>query len=118
MYEVMHSFTDLQDSNYRYNVGDTYPRDGLKVSVERLLELSSSHNRQKRQLIRLVVDNAVTASEPEQEETPEKDAISKTDINRMNKSSLVELALSVGIEGADEMSGANLKAELINYYNL
>ncbi len=53
MYEVIHFFTDLQDDNYPYNAGDIFPHNGLKVSEERLKELSSNNNRQKKPLIRL-----------------------------------------------------------------
>lgn len=45
MFKVMEPFTDLQDNNYLYNVGDTFPRDGLEVSEERLAELSSTGNK-------------------------------------------------------------------------
>ena len=41
MYKVIEYFTDLQDANYEYNVGDTFPRKGLNVSDERLTELST-----------------------------------------------------------------------------
>lgn len=44
MYKVVRLFTDLQDDNHLYNVGDCYPRDGLKVSEERIKELSSDKN--------------------------------------------------------------------------
>ncbi len=46
MYKVIEYFTDLQDANYEYNVGDTFPRKGLNVSDERLAELSTKENRQ------------------------------------------------------------------------
>ena len=45
MYKVLVAFTDLQDKNRTYNVGDTFPRDGFKVSAERLQELSSTNNK-------------------------------------------------------------------------
>lgn len=43
---------------------------------------------------------------------------SKTEINRMSTSALQELATSVGIEGADEMTGAELKRLLIDKFDL
>ena len=46
MYKVVCFFTDLQDNNHPYNVGDTFPREGVKVSEARLKELSSDSNRQ------------------------------------------------------------------------
>ncbi|MCG1573278.1 Rho termination factor N-terminal domain-containing protein [Staphylococcus epidermidis] len=54
MYKVIEYFTDLQDDNYEYNVGDTFPRKGLNVSDERLTELSTKENRQNKPLIERV----------------------------------------------------------------
>ena len=45
MYRVIESFTDLQDNNYVYYVGDTFPRDGVEVGLERVAELASDKNR-------------------------------------------------------------------------
>ena len=45
MYKVIKSFTDLQDNNYAYYVGDTFPRNGVKVGAERIAELASDKNR-------------------------------------------------------------------------
>ncbi len=45
MYEVLKYFEDLTDGNYPYNEGDVFPRKGLKVSKERITELSGSDNR-------------------------------------------------------------------------
>ena len=47
MYKVIRFFTDLQDNDYPYNEGDIFPRDGLSVSKERLVELSSTNNKQR-----------------------------------------------------------------------
>ena len=45
MYKVIKSFTDLQDNNYAYSVGDTFPHDGVEVDAERISELASDKNR-------------------------------------------------------------------------
>ena len=45
MYKVIKSFTDLQDNNYAYYVGDTFPHNGVEVGAERIAELSSDKNR-------------------------------------------------------------------------
>lgn len=45
MYKVIKSFTDLQDNNYAYYVGDTFPHNGGDVDSERIAELSSDKNR-------------------------------------------------------------------------
>ena len=36
----------MQDNNFAYNVGDEYPRKGVKVLASRYKELASSKNRQ------------------------------------------------------------------------
>ena len=51
MYKVIKYFTDLQDNDYPYEVGDAYPRKGLVVSDERIKELSGSNNKQGTALI-------------------------------------------------------------------
>lgn len=43
---------------------------------------------------------------------------SKTDINTMKTADLQSLATSVGIDGAEEMTGAELKKLLIEHYGL
>lgn len=58
MYKVIKLFTDLQDNGHRYEVGDEYPRLGLKPSLARIAELSGSNNRQKTPLIVEVDDLA------------------------------------------------------------
>ena len=56
MYKVIEVFDDLQDIDetgkmHRYEKGDAYPRDGVKPSTERILELSSDRNRRGKPLI-------------------------------------------------------------------
>ena len=46
MYKVIKAFTDLQDDNHKYDVGDEYPRKDLSVLPSRIKELASSKNRQ------------------------------------------------------------------------
>lgn len=50
-YKVVKLFDDLQDDAYRYQVGDTYPRKGLKPSEGRIKELLGSKNLQGEPLI-------------------------------------------------------------------
>ena len=66
MYKVIRYFTDLQDSNRPYNVGDQFPHIecGYPVTEKRLAELASRNNMQKTPLIRYV----------EVEEAPKKPA--------------------------------------------
>ena len=56
MFRVVKLFTDLQDDNYKYEVGDEYPRLGLKPSLARIKELSGSDNKQGTPLIEEVED--------------------------------------------------------------
>lgn len=46
MYKVIKFFHDLQDNNHPYNVGDEYPRKDVKVTDERIAELSGKDNKQ------------------------------------------------------------------------
>ena len=45
MYKVIESFTDLQDNNHVYSVGDIFPHNGVEVGAERIAELASDKNR-------------------------------------------------------------------------
>ena len=63
MYRVIKAFVDLQDNNYKYDVGDTYPRKGLNVLQSRINELAGDKNKQKTPLIEEI---------PEVEEKPKK----------------------------------------------
>lgn len=46
MYRVIKHFTDMQDNNFAYNVGDEYPRKGMSVLPSRIKELAGRKNRQ------------------------------------------------------------------------
>ena len=56
MYEVIRFFTDLQDNNRAYSVGDIFPHTDCSypVTEKRLAELASRNNLQKTPLIRYV----------------------------------------------------------------
>lgn len=106
-YVVIKGFTDAFTGE-RYAVGERYPRRGF-VKKERANELSSSNNKRGIPLI--------AAKESKSEEVAEK-KVTKTDISRMNKETLVEKAKEIGVENAEEMSGSALKDKLVEYYGL
>lgn len=114
MYEVIHFFTDLQDNEYPYHVGDLFPHDGLVVDSKRLKELSGSNNLQKKPLIRLIEKQPLQMSESEHVEKQ----YTRTDINRMSTAELQTLATEIGIGNAQETSGNELKKILIEHFGL
>ena len=68
MYRVIKSFTDLQDNNYAYYVGDTFPRNGVEAGAERVAELSSDKNLQGVAWIEEVVEKAKRTRKKKDEE--------------------------------------------------
>ena len=84
MFKVVHFFTDLQDAEHPYSVGDAYPREGASVTDERIAELSSAKNLQGQPLIMEVPHNEsmdAEDSEPEKaEEEPAGDEASPAEI--------------------------------------
>lgn len=64
MYKVIHYFEDLQDHNHPYNLGDTFPRAGKKVSETRLSELASGENKLGKPLIQYEEDVAPAEKKP------------------------------------------------------
>ena len=68
MYKVIKYFTDLQDNNYAYYVGDTFPRNGVEVGSERIAELSSDKNLQGVPLIEEVAEKQKRTRKKKDEE--------------------------------------------------
>ena len=110
-YKVIHYFTDLQDFNHPYNVGDIYPRIGLNVTDARLSELASDRNKQGKPLIEKVEEVRKTEFSKKIEKQ-----YNKTVINRMSTSELKELAKENGVD--DTLSGAEIKKALIDKFGL
>ena len=63
MYKVLWAFKDLQDDEYRYEKGDTYPRAGYKPTIKRIDELSGSNNKRGKPLIKASEDSAQSVTE-------------------------------------------------------
>ena len=117
-YKVIHRFTDLQDFNHLYNVGDAFPRIGMKVSQSRIDELASNKNKLKTPLIELEKDKKIDdfsqyMNEPEETKETE---YTKTEINRMSTADLKKLAEMNGLDNS--LSGAELKKLLMEHYGL
>ena len=68
MYKVIKSFTDLQDNNYAYYVGDTFAHNGVGVDAERVAELSGDKNLQGVPLIKEVVEKPKRTRKKKEEE--------------------------------------------------
>ena len=68
MYKVIKSFTDLQDNNYAYYVGDTFPRNGVEAGAERVAELSSDKNLQGVPLIEEIAEKPKRTRKKKDEE--------------------------------------------------
>lgn len=71
-YKVIKYFTDLQDNDFAYNTGDTFPREGLNVKPSRIAELAGSDNRRGEPLIELVKDDKAVEETEDTPETKEK----------------------------------------------
>lgn len=115
-YKVIQRFTDLQDFNHLYKVGDVFPRLGIKVSKSRLDELASSKNKQGKPLIEKekVVDEFEKYMNPPVESS--NFSYTKTEINRMSTADLKRLAEDNKLDSS--LSGAELKKKLIEYFGL
>lgn len=87
-YEVIKYFTDLQNNDYEYNVGDVFPREDLKVSDDRIKELSTNKNRQRTPLIKPV--------------------LAEKNYSEMKVSELREIAGNRGVEGYNGMKKSEL----------
>lgn len=69
MYKVIKRFKDLQDNDHIYHAGDTFPREGVEVSEDRINELSSDVNRRGEPLIEAVPEDIPkeVVSEPKED---------------------------------------------------
>lgn len=91
-YEVVKFFTDLQDNDHPYYVGDVFPRDGITVTETRLQELSTAANRQGVPLIQAA-----------------ENYFDKKRLSAMRVSDLSSLAQNIGLD----TSGCKVKADFV-----
>ena len=99
-YEVIRYFTDAQDNEYAYHEGDTYPRDGLNVSEQRINDLMSGNNFQKISLIKKSKTVKKTTS------------LTKEDVQKMPYMKLKSVAKANGVDIEDKKADA-IRSELI-----
>lgn len=78
MYKAIIAFTDLQDANHIYHVGDIYPRDGFEPSQERIDELSGSANKVGCPLITEIAELDPDGKPKEEHEKPVKKVVRRT----------------------------------------
>lgn len=121
MYRVIRFFTDAQDSEHAYFVGDTYPRKGVAPSDERIKNLLSGNNFQKVPLIELVKD-AVAEEEVIEESKVETKAESEVtwtaeEIQKMPFMKLKSIAKKNDIEVKDR-EAKDIRADLIEKLGL
>lgn len=88
MYKVLINFADLQDNNYRYHAGETFPRKGVNVTPERIDELLTDKNRRHKPVIEEVKEPTKKEPTPEPKvvaeektvETPKRGRKKKEDV--------------------------------------
>lgn len=78
MYKVIKFFTDLQDNKHPYNVGDTFPREGVEVTEDRIRELATTENRRNEPLIEEIVEDAAEETETAEETAEEVETAEET----------------------------------------
>lgn len=68
---VIAPFVDLEDGHHMYRVGDIYPRAGLNVSDERIMQLLSNKNKAHKSLLERVAKQTNEESSAVETETVE-----------------------------------------------
>lgn len=92
---AIHYFEDLQDNGTAYDPGTLYPREGVEVSDDRLRELETGKNKQKKPLIA-----AIKQLPPKQvvKESPVQKDLTVEELEKMKVTELRELADQNGLE--------------------
>ena len=117
MYKVIRYLRDAQDNRRAYNVGDTFPREGMTVSQERINDLVNGNNFQQVPLIAYVPDKDAKKEEKPKETTKkesvkESSDISKDEISKMPFFKLKSVAKEYGIDVKDKKADV-IRAELM-----
>lgn len=84
MYIVIRDFRDMHDKDHQYHEGDVFPREGIKVSDERIAELATDSNRLKTPLIAEVIEEE-PVEEPVEEPAEEPEEAPKPRRRRRKK---------------------------------
>lgn len=123
MYRVIRFFTDAQDSEHAYFVGDTYPRKGVAPSDERIKNLLSGNNFQKVPLIELVKDAVAEDEVSEEVETKDQNKVESEvtwtaeEIQKMPFMKLKSIAKKNDVEVKDR-EAKDIRADLIEKLGL
>lgn len=107
-YKVIKFFTDLQDGDHPYNVGDVFPREGVTVTEARFQELSTAANRQGVPLIQVVEEDPDNGNTTFGIPIVEGHFDEKS-LSAMKNDDLSKLAQDLGLD----ISGCKVKADFV-----
>jgi hypothetical protein len=102
MYRVIKYFTDLQDNNHAYRVGDIYPRVGFAPSEKRVKELLSGENRRKVKLIEEVPETPLKGEESPQNEPQIEEAEEEQPVAEVEAAETADVAEESEAEQVEE----------------
>ncbi len=111
-YKVIRYFTDAQDNEYAYREGDTYPREGLNVSEQRIKDLLSGNNFQRVALIAPDLQTKDAKKEVEEPKKEEEVKWTEEEILKMPFMKLKSIAKQNGVETKDR-EASDIRSELI-----
>ena len=121
-------FADIYDNYHDYFVGDAFPHDGRWIDPSRLNALLTNANALGKPLIKNAEEVAIKSDKKVVKNEPKKDIVvdesnegkpyTKSEINRSNLADLKQIASEVGIDGADDKTGGELKKLIIEKLGL
>jgi hypothetical protein len=125
-------FADIYDNYHDYFVGDAFPHDGRWIDPSRLNALLTNANALGKPLIKNAEEVAIKSDKKVVKNEPKKDIVTdesengtnedkpytKSEINRSNLAALKQIASEVGIDGADDKTGGELKKLIIEKLGL